>query len=270
MELFTFQLKVKKVISNDSRNQDISSRIKMLSLNLKPDVVSSLKRLNEILDMPVIELLANDGKITANRISLQFASSAVHAKLLENPDLTILDMKTSKKATIDNLLCLIYNGKTKFNDEVEKQEVISLAQELGIDIIQSASSGKKIKIDAPIVPEEEPKDEDPGLMELKDGNFSCGICFKFFTRKSNAKRHYKDVHMAKLNQGKPFSCKIPGCDKKFGSQNYMKSHMRKCHGIPAKIIPSTKQKAKKQKGPSKKVIAEEPQNIDAREEPIED
>ena len=133
----------------------------MLSVSLKLDV----SRLKEIPDMPVIELLANDGKITANRISLRLASSAVHAKLLENPDLTILDMKTSKKATIDRLLYLIYNGKTKFNDEVEKQEVINLAQDLGIDIIQSAV--KTIRVEAPVVPEEEPKNDDPGLMELK-------------------------------------------------------------------------------------------------------
>ena len=181
MEFFTFQLKVKKVISNDSRHRDITSRIKMSSLDLKPNVVSGLKRLNEIPDMPVIELLANDGKIIANRISLQFASSAVHAKLLENPDLTILDMNTSKKATIDSLLCLIYNGKTKFNDEVEKQEVINLAQDLGIDIIQTGNKKrifrKKIKIDAPIVPEEEPKgDDDPGLMEFLGTLFSCLEC----------------------------------------------------------------------------------------------
>ena len=111
--------------------------------------------------MPVIELLANDGKITANRMSLRLASSAVHAMLLENPDLTILDMKKSKKTTIDSLLRLINDGKTKFNNEVEEKEVISLAKDLGIKIMQLASTGKKIKIEAPIVPEAEPKYEDP-------------------------------------------------------------------------------------------------------------
>ena len=125
-------------------------------------------------------LLAIDGKITANRISLHFASTAVHAKLLENPDLTMLDLKTSKKATIDSLLCLIYNGKAKFNDEVEKQEVINLAQDLGIDIIQTGKKKrifrKKIKIEAPIVPEEEPKGDDPGLMEFLGTLFSCLEC----------------------------------------------------------------------------------------------
>ena len=244
----------------------------MSSVSLNPDVFRLLKRVNEIPDMPVIELLANDGKITANRISLRLASSAVHAKLLENPDLTILDMKKSKKATIDSLLCLIYNGKTKFNDEVEEKEVISLAKDLGIDIIQSASTGKRIKIDAPLVPEEESKNEDPGLMELKDKSFGCGLCFKAFPRKGDAKRHYQDVHMAKANQGKPFSCKVPGCDKKFGTFNYMRDHMRKSHGIPAKMIPSiTKPKTTKQsvkKEPSKKHNAVEPQDV--KEEPIED
>jgi len=61
----------------------------MSSLSLLVDI----SRLKDIPDMPVIELLANDGKITANRMSLRLASSAVHAMLLENPDLTILDMK---------------------------------------------------------------------------------------------------------------------------------------------------------------------------------
>ena len=167
---------------------------------------------------------------------------------------------------------MIYNGKTKFNNEVEEKEVISLAKDLGIDIIQSASTGKRIKIDAPIVPEEEPKNEDPGLMELKDGSFGCGLCFKAFPRKGDAKRHYQDVHMAKANQGKPFSCKVPGCDKKFGTFNYMRDHMRKSHGIPAKMIPSTtKPKTAKQsvkKEPSKKHNVVEPQDV--KEEPIED
>ena len=239
----------------------------MLSVSLKLDV-SGLNRLKEIPDMPVIEILANDGKITANRICLRFASSAVHAKLLENPDLTILDMKKSKKATIDRLLYLIYNGKTKFNDEVEKQEVISLARDLGIDIIQSAV--KTIRVEAPVVPEEEPKNDDPGLVELKDGSFSCGLCFKPFPSKGAAKRHYKDIHMTK--EGKNFSCKLPGCDKKFGNENYMKAHMRKSHGISAKMLPSTsKPTATKKSGktkPSKKVIPEEPQNVKA--ESIED
>ena len=52
----------------------------------------------------------------------------------------------------------------------------------------------------------------------------------------------------------------------------MKDHMRKSHGISAKMIPSTsKPKTTKQsvkKVPSKKLVAEEPQKI--REESIED
>ena len=96
----------------------------MSSLSLLVDI----SRLKDIPDMPVIELLANDGKITANRMSLRLASAALHAMLLENPDLTILDMKKSKKTTIDSLLRLINDGKTKFNNEVEEKEVISLAR----------------------------------------------------------------------------------------------------------------------------------------------
>ena len=205
----------------------------MSSVSLKLDV-SFLKRLNEIPDMPVIVLLASDGKITANRTSLRLASPTVHAELLENPDLTILDMKNNKKATIatiDSLLYLINNGKTKFNDEVEEQEVISLAKDLGIKLIQSPSIGKNVKIEAPIVPEKEPKNEDtdPGLMELKDGSYSCGLCFKSFPRRSrSAKRHYQNVHKAFF---KPYSCDAPGCDKKFGNENDLKDHKRARHNI---------------------------------------
>ena len=119
----------------DSGHRDNSSRIKMLSVSLT-GFASRLNRLKEIPDMPVIELLANDGKLTANRTGLRLASSAVHAKLLENPNLTILDMKKSKKITINSLLRLISDGKTEFNDEVEENEVISLAKDLGIEIIQ--------------------------------------------------------------------------------------------------------------------------------------
>ena len=218
------------MVLNDSRHRDITSRIKMSTVNLLVDI----SRLKDIPDMPVIELLANDGKITANRMSLRLASPTIHAQLLENPDLAVLDMKNNKKATIatiDSLLYLINNGKTKFNDEVEEQEVISLAKDLGIKLIQSPSIGKNVKIEAPIVPEEEPKNEDPdpGLMELKDGSFSCGLCFKSFPRRSrSAKRHYQNVHKAFF---KPYSCDAPGCDKKFGNENDLKDHKRARHNI---------------------------------------
>ena len=69
---------MKKVVLKDSRHRNISSRIKMSSVSLNPDVFRLLKRVNEIPDMPVIELLANDGKLTANRTGLRLASSAVH------------------------------------------------------------------------------------------------------------------------------------------------------------------------------------------------
>ena len=49
----------------------------------------NLSRLDEIPDK--IGLLASDGKVTANRTILRLVSSPVHTKLLENPDLTILD-----------------------------------------------------------------------------------------------------------------------------------------------------------------------------------
>ena len=133
-----------------------------------------------------IGLLASDGKITMNRAILRLVSTPVHTKLVENPDLTILDMKHHKKASIDSLLHLINGGKIAFNEDVN-----NLAEELEIFLTKS------FKVDAPEVPEEQPKDEDPGLMKLKDGRMSCGLCFKAFERMINAKRHYKNVHMAK-------------------------------------------------------------------------
>ena len=226
-----------------------------------------LSRLDEI-NPDKIGLLASDGKVTANRTILRLVSSPVHTKLVENPDLTILDMKHHKKANIDSLLHLIDGGNIAFDEDIN-----NLAEELEIHLTKS------FKVDTPEVPEENPEDKDPGLVELKDGRFSCGLCFKAFSRKDSAKRHYNDIHMTK--EGTNFSCKLPGCGKKFGNEKYMKKHMYASHGISAKMIPSTskpkttKQSVKKPKEPSKKRIAEESadmmeESIDVKEEPIED
>ena len=213
-----------------------------------------------------IGLLARDGKVTANRTILRLASSPIHTKLVENSDLTILDMKHHKKATIDSLLNLINGGKITFNEDVS-----SLAQELEIHLTKS------FKVDAPEVPEEQPKDEDPGLVELKDGRMSCGICFKAFSRMDHAKRHYQNIHMAK---DKNIPCRAPGCVKKFKSMDYMKVHMFQTHGISAKMIPSTSKTKLTKKATTKNVmeVDEEPQKmevkkesekIDVKEEPLE-
>ena len=208
-----------------------------------------------------IGLLATDGKVTANRTILRLASSPVHTKLVENPDLTILDMKHHKKATIDSLLHLINGGKITFNEDVS-----SLAQELEIHLTKS------FKVDAPEVPEEQPKDKDPGLMKLKDGRMSCGLCFKkAFERMINAKRHYKNVHMAK---GKNILCRAPGCVKKFKSMDYMKVHMLKAHGISAKMIPSISKTKLTKKVLIKHAIKKhsqkmESEKIDVKEESFE-
>ena len=238
-----------------------------------------VSRINEIPNN-TIEVLANDGKITANRLFLRLASGVVHAKLLENPDLNILDLKDHKKRTINCLLNGIYTGLTTFKDEVEEEEVTRLAQELDIGIIQTAltGEGKNIKIEAPAVPEEESINEDPGLIPLKDGNYGCGLCFKSFTRFQVAKRHYQNIHFA---QEKNISCRAPGCDKKFAILRYMKEHMRASHGISAKLIQtirSTKSSSKStqplkkgiKKEPSMKVMKkEEPQKLDIKQELIE-
>ena len=176
-----------------------------------------------------VELLANDGKVSANRAFLQLASSAVDRQLTENPEITIFAMKNHMKTTIDCLLHGIYNGKTTFTDEVEKEEVMSLAQELDINITQTELTGE-----APKVPEEHIK---PQVTQLKNGKVSCDICFKTFTLMKNAKAHFKQIHLAK---DKNIDCRFQGCLKKFTCHHYMKMHMYKRHGISAKQIPSTK------------------------------
>ena len=188
-----------------------------------------------------VELLANDGKITANRAVLRLASPAMHKQLMENPEITIFDMKNHKKTTIDCLLHGIYNGKTTFNDEVEQEEVMSLVKELDITItqtlttsIQTELTGEATKV--PEEPEEQSKNVDPELTQLKDGKVSCDVCFKTFTLMGNAKAHYEQIHLAK---DKNVDCRFQGCLKKFTCLTYMKRHMLQRHGISAKQIPST-------------------------------
>ena len=210
-----------------------------------------------------IGLLANDGKVAANRTMLRLVSPPVHAKLVENPNLNLLDMMHHKKANIDSLLHLINGGKIAFNEDVN-----NLAEELEIHLTKS------FKVDAPEVPEEQPKDEDPGLLKLRDGRMSCGLCFKAFGTMHHAKQHYQNVHMAK---DKNIPCKAPGCGKKFKSIHYMKVHMYKIHGISGKMIPSTKSTSKTKltkKVPTKNAIEKESQEMesekfDVKEEPFE-
>ena len=232
-------------------------------------------------DIPeTIEVLANDGKISVNRFFLRIASPVVHTKLVENPDLTIIDLKNYRKATIDCLLHGIYTGNTTFNDDIEKEMVMRLCQELGIEIkTKMIVEGEAIKVDAPAVPEEAPQNDDPGIMRLKDGRISCGKCFKIFPGKfamGNAKQHYQNVHMT--SDGEKIPCRAPGCDKKFKTMHSMKDHMRQTHGVSAKMIPSTSaikstKSTKKtiKKEPSKKVVKkDEPQKMDVKQEAIED
>jgi len=201
-----------------------------------------ISRVNEIVP-DTVELLANDGKITTNRALLRFASSAIHKQLSENPEITIFDMKNHKKTTIDCLLHGIYNSKITFTDEIEKEEVMSLAQEL--DITQTSTLTTSIQTEltgeeTPKVPEEQPKSVDPELTRLKDGKVSCDICFKTFSGKHampNAKKHHKNVHLA--TKDKDIDCRFQGCLKKFSCLHYMKIHMLRSHGISGKQIPST-------------------------------
>ena len=196
-----------------------------------------MSHMNEIVP-DTIELLANDSKVTANRAFLRLASPAIHKQLMENPEITIFDMKNHKKATIDHLLHGIYNGKISFNNEIEKEEVMSLAQELEISITQTSElAGEAPKMSEES--EEQSKDVDPKVTRLKDGRVSCDVCFKICSGRnamSNAKSHYKQVHLSSV---KNIDCRFQGCDKKFAHMFIMKNHMLQCHGISAMQISST-------------------------------
>ena len=101
---------------------------------------------------------------------------------------------------------------------------------------------------------------------LENGRVKCDICDKDFSELKNARQHFKTIH-TKAN----FQCEM--CDKNFSALRYKKDHIRLIHGISAKMtskLKATKQSVKKQKEPSKKVIADEPKRMDVKEEPIED
>jgi len=233
-----------------------------------------MSHVNEIVP-DTIELLANDGKVIANRAFLRLASPAIHKQLMENPEITIFDMKNHKKTTIDCLLHGIYNGKTTFTDEVEEEKVMSLAQELDINITQSLElAGEVPKVSEE--PEEQSKDMEPKVTRLKDGRVSCDVCFKICSGRnamSNAKSHYKQVHLSSV---KNIACRFQGCGKKFAHMFIMKSHMLHSHGISAKQISSTTSTTKTKsstsftkltkkaikKEPPKKVIKEEHESIE--------
>merc|ERR1712111_304589 len=101
----------------------------MMSYSNSWNIVTSL--LDEI-HPDKIGLLANDGKVAANRTILRLVSPLVHAKLVENPNLNLLDMTHHKKANIDSLLDLINGSKIAFNEDVN-----NLAQELEIHLTTS-------------------------------------------------------------------------------------------------------------------------------------
>ena len=237
--------------------------MKSVSVNLH------ISRVSEI-NPDTIELLANDGKVTANRAFLRLASSAIHKQLTENPEITIFDMKNHKKTTIDLLVRGIYYGKTTVTDEVEKEEVISLAQELDITIVSIIQAlASKVSEES----EEQSKDVDPKVTRLKDGRVSCDVCFKIFSGKwsfGNANTHYKEKH---LSSNKIIDCRFQGCDKKFANMITMKRHMYQSHGISAKQITSTTKtksstsftkltKNAIKKGPHKKVIKLKQESIE--------
>ena len=109
------------------------------------------------------------------------------------------------------------------------------------------------------------------LLENENMRVRCDSCkdLKTFSEFKNFKQHHESVHIFKN-----IHCQVLGCEKKFSCKRYLRDHMRRSHGISAKMIASTskpkatKQSAKKQKEPSKKFIAEEPQNMDVKEESI--
>ena len=213
----------------------------MASYNLK--LVRDSSRINDLSQN--IELLAKDSKITAKQALLQLASPVINRAILENPDSTIFDLKHYSGVTVNGLLQIIYNGEITDTCEEFKDEILQLAAELEINVhVQPLTTDQKIKIEAPKVPEPAEKDEDPGLFKLKDGKFSCGLCFKTFNSQSTGKRHYQTQHMINKD-AKIIECRAPNCDKKFAVEHYMKEHMRLKHGISAKMLKSAKKAPKK-------------------------
>ena len=62
------------------------------------------------------------------------------------------------------------------------------------------------------------------MAESAEGGFVCLICGKYIRQRSNAKRHFEDVH----NEGNN-SYYCPSCDKSYKGKNSFRSHMYRSH-----------------------------------------
>ena len=117
--------------------------------SFKLTVIKDFSRLHEIPE--TIELETQDGQVTANRTLLRLASSVIHTKFLEDlEDLTVIQLVNHKRETVENLLNLIYDGgQVQIDGEAENQEILQLAEELGVNIQSEPIGIKKISVEAP-------------------------------------------------------------------------------------------------------------------------
>ena len=224
--------------------------------NYSLTIIKDTSRFNDLTKN--ITLLTKDSKIMANQSFLQVASPVINKAIMENPDSTIFDFKHHSDEAVNGLLEMIYKGQvTDIKDEALKDEVFQLTEELGINVrVQSllhlpGPEAQNIKVEPPKVPEEQEKNDDPGLFKMDNGRYGCGICFKSFVMQAIGKRHYQSQHMIDKNV-KNFGCRFPNCNKKFAVEEYMKTHMLRAHGVSAKMLKSAT------KAPSKG-MKEEPQ-----------
>ena len=61
--------------------------------------------------------------------------------------------------------------------------------------------------------------------DFKDPRFQCPICHKFLKQANSFKKHMVNSH----DQG--HACDVDGCDKKFYSAEYLKTHKRDVHKL---------------------------------------
>ena len=219
---------------------------------------SIVREAARIIELPQdVELLTKDGKLRTNKIALEVASPVIHKAIMEN-NATAFDLKNYSQESVVGLLDMIYLNHFTVTDENIMNEVTSLARDLEIkfQLDQAFTEDDNIKVAAPKVPEEpQENDDDPGLFKMDDGTgrFGCGICFKSFGSKPAGTTHYQDVHMTDKSQ-RNFKCRAPNCNKTFAVERYMKDHMKRRHGISAKMLKSKKSV----KVPKKGMRQEEP------------
>ncbi len=58
--------------------------------------------------------------------------------------------------------------------------------------------------------------------------YECEVCGKMFSRKDNLRRH-EEIHVAKAQREKAFSCSEPNCEAAYYREQDLKRHLRTTH-----------------------------------------